>query len=637
MTDAPVIAGVPMRPFWPIVAATAVLAIVMILSPVTLVSGAILCGITAAACRGLTGLERRIVLFTMVSAIAIRVAIIGGLFLTADPSHIISFSYDGDGLWEKLRSLWIRNHWLGIPVHPRQLEDAITLYGWSSYIYVMAYTQYLLGPSPYAVHLLSVCCFVGAAALLYRMIRRPFGPVAGVVALIAILYTPTLLMWSVAAMRESFYLLSLTIFVVGLVLAGRSPRLMGRLAGLLLAGCSLWLADTIRVGAVVILAASGALAIAGSFVTRRAYLLLIALLVVPPLGWYASQRTGVQARVLAQLRQAAITHRGNVNEEGHGYKILDQRIYQIEPMVEGIQSMTWPEAERYVARSLVAVALMPYPWQAASRTEVLFIPQQVIWYVIVCLAIIGTVRGLRTEPFPTWALLALSVVTCVLMAPNEGNIGTMVRHRDTILPFIICLAALGAISVLSWTGAWSYAKSWVPREPNGPTLLRRTLDGSVVARAVEGSVLYRVIRAFFRGAIGYHDDAYGFDQRRAIEELVPWILASRVGRVVERVTAGARRAWSASGVATYARGLAADVRTLDVWQRFRLAGMILLAALLLAVVPGFLLGQMWPTAIVWTGAVACALAAIVSARPIARAWNGRATEASGPFGVEVPA
>jgi hypothetical protein len=634
-----VIAGVPLRPLTPIVIAIALLAAVMVLSPVTLLTGLILIGITAGACHGLTGAERRVVLTTVAVAIGLRVALILALFLVSEPNHIISFPYDGDGLWEKLRSLWIRNHWLGVPVHPRQLEDAITLYGWSSYIWLMAYVQFLLGPSPYAIHLLSVCCFVGSAVLLYRIIRRPFGPTAAYVALAATLFMPTLLMWSVAAMRESFYVLALTLFAVGLVWAARHPSLLLRLSGVALALFAIWLGDTIRVGAIVILGASGAVAVAGNFLTRRPYLLLIAALAVVPVGVRVMERPAVQARALDRLREAAIIHRGNVREEGHGYKLLDQRLYQIEPFREGAYTMTWPEAERYVVRALVAVVALPVPWDTASTTELLFIPQQIVWYAIVLFAIAGTIRGLRTAPMVAWVLIGLGAVTCVLMAPNEGNVGTMVRHRDTVLPFILGLAALGVVSVLRSVGAWSHPMT--PPAPVAaalpPTRFQIAFQRSIVGRALRGSVVCRAIAAFWRPRIGYHVDAYSVDQYRPLDDVRPWTRELFLGRLIARVVRGVAHGWQASGAAVLSSELRAAIYALELWQRIRLAGLIACAALLIAAPLGVYIGQAWPTAFVWAGSLIGALMAIAAARPLARALEHRTITAMPPLAVQAPA
>jgi hypothetical protein len=32
-----------------------------------------------------------------------------------------------------------------------------------------------------------------------------------------------------------------------------------------------------------------------------------------------------------------------------------------------------------------------------------------------------------------------------VIAMNSGNVGTMVRHRDTVVPFVVWLSALGAV------------------------------------------------------------------------------------------------------------------------------------------------------------------------------------------------
>jgi len=41
----------------------------------------------------------------------------------------------------------------------------------------------------------------------------------------------------------------------------------------------------------------------------------------------------------------------------------------------------------------------------------------------------------------------------VIIALSSGNVGTLIRHRDMIVPFVIWLGALGAVvTVCRWAG-----------------------------------------------------------------------------------------------------------------------------------------------------------------------------------------
>src|SRR5437773_51156 len=67
--------------------------------------------------------------------------------------------------------------------------------------------------------------------------------------------------------------------------------------------------------------------------------------------------------------------------------------------------------------------------------------QQLAWYCGVAAACAGVGFGLRRDRWLTMLLAAYAVAGLIIIAPNSGNIGTLVRHRDLIVPFVIALAA----------------------------------------------------------------------------------------------------------------------------------------------------------------------------------------------------
>jgi hypothetical protein len=71
--------------------------------------------------------------------------------------------------------------------------------------------------------------------------------------------------------------------------------------------------------------------------------------------------------------------------------------------------------------------------------------------VVLLLAAVGTVAGFRRHALMTALLLGVSIAGVMVIAPNSGNIGTLVRHRDMIVPFVVCLAAMGAAHLMSFS------------------------------------------------------------------------------------------------------------------------------------------------------------------------------------------
>jgi hypothetical protein len=115
--------------------------------------------------------------------------------------------------------------------------------------------------------------------------------------------------------------------------------------------------------------------------------------------------------------------------------------------------MTPLEGLRFAVRALVSFVVVPWPWQIQTRSELAYLPQQVIWYTLVIFAVVGVVAGLKRDVFFTCILAGLIAVGAAVIAINSGNVGTMVRHRDTMVPFVIWLSALGGVTALSrWLG-----------------------------------------------------------------------------------------------------------------------------------------------------------------------------------------
>lgn len=92
--------------------------------------------------------------------------------------------------------------------------------------------------------------------------------------------------------------------------------------------------------------------------------------------------------------------------------------------------------------------MVPLPWQVSSWSALAYLPEQVIWCILVGLATIGFPVGLRKDPLVTGMLVGYILVGSAIVALASGNIGTMVRHRAVVVPFVAMLSVLGAYSVL---------------------------------------------------------------------------------------------------------------------------------------------------------------------------------------------
>jgi hypothetical protein len=140
-------------------------------------------------------------------------------------------------------------------------------------------------------------------------------------------------------------------------------------------------------------------------------------------------------------------HREHVFTIGHAYKTLDEGFY-VTPGHD--LQLTNGEAARYVVRALASFAVQPWPWRMETVSERAFLPEHVLWYCALLLAPIGIAAGLRRDRLATCLLIGVIIPGSSVVALTNGNVGTLIRFRGLVWPYLLVLAALGACVALQW-------------------------------------------------------------------------------------------------------------------------------------------------------------------------------------------
>lgn len=438
-----------MTPWMWAAAAGAVLGVAYTLSPLTIISLLIMIPVWRWASANVTGAERRWLLVVVIVAVALRAAAIAGLFLTAD-SDIPYANFFGDEEFFKRKSTWLRNVALGIPISTADYIYAYDTVGESGYVWALAYVQALVGLAPYGIHVLNASLYLTAVLALYRLARQAFGGVVGVFGLTVLLFLPSLFFWSISALKEPAYFFFAAANVTAAVAVVRAAGWWRRVAalGVLLAG--VYLLQNVREGSVMLAGAGIAGGWMLAFLVPRPRLQMASAIVLPLLLVAVMSRPAVQERGWATFRDVAMKHWGHINTAGQSYQLMDRSFYGDRRAVERMQSA---DAARYTIRALWSYVTVPTPWQAESRSTLAYIPEQVIWYVLLLLAAIGALASLRRDALLAGLLLAHGVAAAVMVALSGGNVGTLVRHRGLAMPYLAWLAGVGFVvltgSVLS--------------------------------------------------------------------------------------------------------------------------------------------------------------------------------------------
>jgi hypothetical protein len=397
------------------------------------------------AVRGLPPREQRWIVALLVGAVLIRVVMVAALFLFGSPDRIyVPFNvFFGDEQYMMVRALRIRAIWLGLPMRTDAFSEAYELYGRTSYLQILALLQMIVGPAPYGVHLLNILLYVGGGIILHRIVRYAYGPLAALGSLAFLLFLPSMLLWSTAALKESFNFLVVVSTLGATVLAVRAPvrwrpvAVLGVLVGL-------GVLQTLRDGAVTIALAGLAVGLIGAVALQRPWRFAAALVAAILVTGAAFRQPSVQAAAMQYVWAAAGKHMGHAYTRGHSYELLDPVYYGR----RNLRAMTGREAARFIGRGTASMVIYPAPWQARSRSELVYLPEQMLWYLVVFTAVVGIVAGLRRDTLVTCLFAAYAIVALLAVGVNSGNMGTLVRHRAFALPYLGALSAYGTVALL---------------------------------------------------------------------------------------------------------------------------------------------------------------------------------------------
>jgi hypothetical protein len=415
------------------------------LSPMTVwfVLGAV--ALLRMAVRGLPPREQRWIAALVVGALAIRVAMVAALFLFGSPDRIyVPFNvFFGDEQYMIVRALRIRAIWLGLPMRFEAFTDAHELYGRTSYLQVLALLQMIVGPAPYGVHLFNILLYTAGGIVLHRIVRHAYGALPALGSLAFLLFLPSMLLWSTAALKESFNFIIVVSTLGATVLAVRGPA-KWRMIGAIGVVAGLGALQTLRDGAAAIAVAGLVAGLIGAVAFQRAWRVPAALVVILVAGGIALRQPRVQASAMMFVWSAAGRHMGHAYTRGHSYELLDSEFYGR----RSLRAMTLPESARFLGRGITSMVLYPTPWQARSRSELFYLPEQLIWYLVVFTAVIGAVAGMRRDPLVTCLFAGYAIVALVAVGVSSGNMGTLVRHRAFALPYLGALSAYGTMALL---------------------------------------------------------------------------------------------------------------------------------------------------------------------------------------------
>lgn len=321
---------------------------------------------------------------------------------------------------------------------PELTDHLMEDYGFSGQLILYTLFFSLFGFSPFAVTTLNCLFGVLTGLVVYSLTREVAGTFAARLAGLLTTFFPSLILWSVTNLKDSLFILVVTAMPWGWWRWHRSRRPLFLLVGIGAPLILLTLRPHFPTAILASFCTTVGLLVMASDQRRRIGMLCgaggILLLLTGDLpAWYHKT-----------LTLAVSYHRGVVSTGGFYYTLYGPGIYDgsIEPAAVGAP---WVAIAYGIA--WIHILLEPFPWKVRSTLSLAALPQMLIWYSLLGMALLGGRCLWKANPRLGRVVFLHLFFLGSVIALGGGNVGTDFRMRDTLTPLILSLSAMGLASL----------------------------------------------------------------------------------------------------------------------------------------------------------------------------------------------
>lgn len=137
------------------------------------------------------------------------------------------------------------------------------------------------------------------------------------------------------------------------------------------------------------------------------------------------------------------SHKGYWMTGGNVYMIMDEHVYPY-------SALNWDllDISKALFTGMFYFMLAPFPWHGKNFWQVLSIPQMILWYFILPISFLGILLTLRYKFKIILPVLFFVIAMLFVFSLSEGNIGTAVRHREVLTPFLLLFSSVGIVKLI---------------------------------------------------------------------------------------------------------------------------------------------------------------------------------------------
>ena len=388
----------------------------------------------------LIGMGTRILLGTAIHLLSIYLHL-GAYYcpdLSSDPliEDRFAFGLIGDGAFTSLKGWWWSQIWhdkikLDWFISGSQGPDP---YDYHFYLYAIFY--YLFGFSQLAAKFINSLFSVGMAILIYYIAKDVFNRRVAKVAAILSAFFPTIILWSVTALKEpiSSFFLCLTIFSLQRLIFQRKIRY---LFPLFISFANIFIRQQFGIFTLLIASFSLFIGLLKSKFLRLIIITVIFAIMITPVA--REKINSVESKLIYRINILIGMQRGSSSAGSSAYRIYPEDLERISS-VKQLFSLSFVFS---VVKGLGFFLLVPFPWSISSKLQLITYPQVVLWYFLLGFALLGIAYALRYNFKKSILVLFFLFSSALLSGMASGNIGSAMRHRDIITPLFLLFSAAG--------------------------------------------------------------------------------------------------------------------------------------------------------------------------------------------------
>ncbi|MBL7196552.1 MAG: glycosyltransferase family 39 protein [Candidatus Omnitrophica bacterium] len=331
----------------------------------------------------------------------------------------------------------------GIEITPKEAKNLFTFreYSWSLHYYLLAFFYYLFGYVPILGKCINALAGVLTGMTVYFISKELFGKRTAKLACALTMFYPTLFLWSIANLKDTILIFLLTFTAYIYILSFKRKRIVF----LFLLPVLIILIAYYRFSLLLPLIFIAAFyLIINIRLKYKKFVVLVSILIF----LLNSQAIYKHYNDYMKTKQSKISiskligiQRGNAKSGGTVYKIYPERFYDMNKP----EPITIKEFVVSLFKGTLSLMFKPFPWEIEKKSQLFYYPVSIIWNFLFVFFIIGSLVSIRCQIKSVIFLQTLFIIIILFYSLIEGNVGTVLRHRDMVTPIYLIFSSFGIV------------------------------------------------------------------------------------------------------------------------------------------------------------------------------------------------